>query len=70
MRRVFEKDVLECQRCGGRRKIIAAIVQHDVIVDILGCLGLPTRPPSPAPARGPPQAEFEFVDPEWNDPAC
>ena len=45
-------------------------MQQDVIEDILGCLGLPTRPPSPAPARAPPQADFELVDPEWNEPAC
>ena len=51
-------------------KTISAIVAQDVIEDILGCLGLPTRPPSLAPARGPPQAEFELVDPEWNEPAC
>ena len=69
MRRVFATDVLECH-CGGRRKIISAIVQADVIEKILGCLGLPTVPPEPAPARGPPQAEIELVDLESNEPAC
>jgi hypothetical protein len=48
MRRVFSVDVLLCDRCGGRMKIIAAIEQPDVIEKILRCLGLPSRAPPTA----------------------
>ena len=50
MKRVFRIDVLECERCGGRMKIIAAIHSADVAAKILKCLDLPTRAPPQAPA--------------------
>jgi hypothetical protein len=51
MKRVFLIDVLQCEICGGRMKIIAAIEQPDIIEEILNCLGLPSRaPPRPAAA--------------------
>jgi hypothetical protein len=50
MKRVFELDVLECDRCGGRMRILAAIHQPEAIRKILECLGLPSRPPLLAPA--------------------
>ena len=56
MRRVFELDVLACPRCGGRMAVIATIEAGDVMRKILGHLGLPTKPPSPLPARPPPLA--------------
>ena len=50
MERVFELDVLACPRCGGRMRILAAInPPSDAIVEILACLGLPTRAPPIAP---------------------
>ena len=45
MRRVFSADVLKCDRCGGRMRIIAAITPPEAIRKILDCLGLPSRPP-------------------------
>lgn len=45
MRRVFSIDVLECCRCGGRMRIIAAIHPPEAIRRILDCLGLPSRAP-------------------------
>jgi len=45
MKRVFLLDVLECERCGGRMKILAAIHPPDTTVRILECLGLPSRAP-------------------------
>jgi hypothetical protein len=63
MARVFRRDVLECQRCHGRLRIIAASVHAEVIAEVLGCLGLPAEPPVAAPARQPPQAELDFRDP-------
>jgi len=53
MRRVFRIDVLECPRCGGRLKLLAAIDQPKVIEKILNSLGLPPRAPPPAPAQPP-----------------
>src|SRR6266487_3849991 len=47
-----ELDVLECPRCRGRMKIVAAINSANAIQKILNCLGLPSRaPPIAAPAR-------------------
>ena len=50
MKRVFSVDVLGCDRCGGRMRIIAAIPPPEAIRKILECLGLPSRPPPLAPA--------------------
>ena len=52
LRRVFQVDVLACP-CGGRRKIIAYIVERRVVKSILECLGLPTTAPPMLPARSP-----------------
>src|SRR5436309_1021314 len=50
MKRVFLRDVLQCERCGGRLKILAAIHPPDTTAKILECLGLPSRAPPLAPA--------------------
>lgn len=50
MKRVWEVDVLKCDRCGGRMRILAAIHSPDAIRGILECLGLPTRAPPICPA--------------------
>ena len=50
MKRVFLVDVLQCEHCGGRMKILAAIRPPTVTVRILECLGLPSRAPPLAPA--------------------
>ena len=50
MMRVFKVDVLQCEHCGGRMKIIAAIHPPDTTVKILECLRLPSRAPPLAPA--------------------
>ena len=62
MARVFEKDALECMRCGGRLKLVATINEASVIRAILECIGLSARPPPLGPARGPWQGELEFHD--------
>jgi hypothetical protein len=51
MARTFEFDVLQCPRCGGRMKIIAAIESSEVACRILECLGIVSRPPPLLPAR-------------------
>ena len=50
-KRSFAVDVLECPRCRGRMRILAAIEDPAVAREILDCLGLPSRPPPLAPAR-------------------
>jgi hypothetical protein len=62
MRRVFDLDVLECPRCGGRMSVIATIEAADVLRKILGHLGLPTDPPTPLSARPPPSLPDLFPD--------
>ena len=49
MKRVFEADVLACDRCGGRLRIVAAIHPPETTRKILDCLGLPSRPPPMSP---------------------
>ena len=51
LKRVFEFDIEQCPRCGGRLKIIAAIEDPVVITKILTHLHLPARAPPRAPAR-------------------
>jgi putative transposase/transposase-like zinc-binding protein len=65
IRRVFAADVLECPRCGGRMRILAAIQNPRAIRDILDHLGLPSRAPPIAPSwtsHGPPPGEFIPTD--------
>jgi len=49
IKRVWELDVLECPRCRGRMKIVAAIHAPDSITRILDSLALPSRAPPVAP---------------------
>ena len=51
LKRVFDIDVEHCANCGGRLKIIAAIVDPAVITKILTHLHLPARAPPRSPAR-------------------
>jgi hypothetical protein len=52
IRRVYLEDILACP-CGGRRRVVADITEHEVVVTILSRLGLPTEPPPIARARSP-----------------
>ncbi len=45
MKRVFGFDVLKCDACGGRMRILCAVNPPEAIKKILDCLGLPSRPP-------------------------
>ncbi len=53
LRRVFEIDILVCERCGGPVRVIAAIQEPETAQKILNYLGLPSRPPpiTPAPVK-------------------
>ena len=52
LKRVFEIDLEHCPNCGGKLKIMAAIVEAPVTGRILTHLGLQARAPARAPARG------------------
>src|SRR2546425_2342691 len=51
LKRVFEIDILVCERCGGPVRVIAAIQEPETAQKILNYLGLPSRPPPITPAR-------------------
>ena len=51
LKRVFDMDIEYCPNCGGRLKMIAAIVDPAVIVKILAHLHLPARAAPRSPAR-------------------
>jgi len=59
LKRVFNIDVSKCNKCSGNMKIIAAIEDPKVIKKILAHLGLPTKAPTPWPARGPPEQLYD-----------
>jgi hypothetical protein len=61
MARVFAIDVQRCHKCGGVRVMISFITEPRVIRKILRHLNLPTDPPAIAPARAPPQTDFDWV---------
>ena len=54
MKRVFAADVLVCDTCGGRRKVLTFLTDPAVIRRILAHLGLATELPPVARARPPP----------------
>jgi len=58
--RIFQVDVSVCSACGGRMKIIAFITEPDSVRRYLEGVGLPATAPLIAPARPPPQEEFDF----------
>ena len=51
LKRVFDIDIERCTCCAGRLKIIAAIVDPQVIIQILTHLSLPARAPPRSPVR-------------------
>ena len=61
LRRVFAAAVLACP-CGGRRRVVAVVVDSALARTLLAALGLPCAPATFAPARAPPQAELWFDD--------
>ena len=54
LRRTFEIDVLHCDRCQGRMRLVALVLEDKSIARFLSTLGEPTSLPARAPARGPP----------------
>ena len=63
LRRVFAVDVLKCDRCGGRLRIVAAIHPPETTQRILGHLGLPDASLPPVrPTRRKPCSPLVFPD--------
>jgi hypothetical protein len=58
--RTFQIDVSVCPECGGKMRIIAFITDPMSVQRYLRGEGLPTEAPPIAPARAPPQLEFEY----------
>ena len=50
LKRVFSVDVLKCDKCAGRMRILCAVNPPTAIRKILDCIGLPSRPPPISPA--------------------
>jgi hypothetical protein len=55
--RVFKIDVLKCDACGGRMRVLAFLTDPEVTERILDHLGLPITAPALRPARDPPNDE-------------
>jgi hypothetical protein len=58
--RVFKIQVDRCPACGHKMRIIAFITDPASVHRYLEGEGLPTAAPPIAPARPPPQAEFDY----------
>ena len=54
LKRTFEVDVLRCDRCQGRMRLVALVLEDKSIARFLSALGEPTSLPARASARGPP----------------
>lgn len=69
MKRVWSLDVLQCDRCGGRVRIVGANHPPAAVKSVLDCLGLPTRPPPTARAVSsidePPLASADDEEHSW-----
>ncbi|MEK7737392.1 MAG: transposase [Pseudomonadota bacterium] len=66
--RIYEVFPLQCPKCGSEMRIIAFIIEAQVVREILTHLGEPTSPPRMAPARGPPLWEAAMTGQSSNDP--
>jgi hypothetical protein len=53
LKRVFLVDALACPRCGGRMRILAAVLAPEAVQAILAHSRLPTGPPPRAAASWP-----------------
>ncbi len=63
MQRVFAVDVLECPRCHGRMRLVAAIHPPEATAAIFAYLGLPARAPPTDAARPDSEADTVSWDP-------
>ena len=59
-RRTFGVDALACPRCEGKVRVLATLIEPDVVRKILLHLGLRASPLPRAPARDPTDAQTSF----------
>jgi hypothetical protein len=57
--RIFQID-MKCAHCGSKMKIVAAVTDPDSIRHYLKGTGQSAKIPTLAPARAPPQTEWDF----------
>jgi hypothetical protein len=57
LRRVFLGDVLDCPKCHGRMRLVAAVMEAAAVERILCHFGREPRAPSLTPARAPPERD-------------
>ena len=50
--------MLTCNKCGGKRRVVACVFSSATTVEILTHLGLPAHPLGLAPARDSPQRDL------------
>jgi hypothetical protein len=60
--KVYEVAPIRCPRCAAEMKPVAVIVDPESLDRICRNQGQPSAIPKLAPARGPPQADFDFFD--------
>jgi hypothetical protein len=58
--RTFRLEMEVCSHCGGKMRLVAAITDPVSIKTYLDGVGLPSSAPDIAPARPPPQEEFDY----------
>jgi hypothetical protein len=63
LQRTFEIDVLKCERCGGRMKVLAVITDPKEVARLCENLGEPAEPPKVAPSRFAAQTGWDFAEP-------
>ena len=51
-------DLLVCDRCGGPRRVLAAVTEPCAVRRVLEHMRLPSQPLPIAPAQGPPQLDW------------
>ena len=62
LRRSFGIDALQCEKCGGRMKILALVLDPYEVARLCKNLGEPTQAPPVAPSRFVVQTEWDFPD--------
>ena len=65
LRSVSKFDVLLCDTCGGRCKVLAVFTNPFVVGKFLEAVGESTHTPTPTPARGPAVDDNEQLVMAW-----
>ena len=70
LKRTFGLDVLRCEKCGGRLKIRAAVMDPEQIVRLCNHLGEPAQAPVVQPSRYQVQTQWDFGEAPVGVPAA